>query len=82
MGHYSIKIVLILVILVAVAYTMEKANDPAMVDLGTTGSVVGTVSESVVPDLNLAEHKRRNTEVLRHGHSSGGGGGGSSEERR
>jgi hypothetical protein len=47
------------VILVAVAYTMEKANDLAMVDLGTTGSVVGTVSESVVPDLHLAEHKKK-----------------------
>ena len=46
-------------ILVAVAYTMEKANDPVMVDLGTTGSISTVYSESVVPDLNLAEHKKK-----------------------
>ncbi|EFX84483.1 hypothetical protein DAPPUDRAFT_238845 [Daphnia pulex] len=81
----SIKIVLILAILVAVAYTLETAGIPIVdnQDMGVAGS---TIPEAGLPDLNAAEHKKKKYRGhgQSYGHSSGGGGGGggSSEERR
>lgn len=52
---YSIssKIVLILAFLVAIAYTLETANNNPVVDNQDLGIMAGTVSKSVVRDLNL-----------------------------
>lgn len=40
------------------AYTLETANN-AVVDNQDLGMAGGIVSESVAPDLNLAEHKKK-----------------------
>ena len=44
---------MILAILVAIAYTLETANNNPVVDNQDLGIMAGTVSKSVVPDLNL-----------------------------
>ncbi|KAI9551747.1 hypothetical protein GHT06_022083 [Daphnia sinensis] len=71
----STKVLLILAMLIAVAWTMDAAN-PAIVDSQDIGMAQSTILETISPDLEVAEHKKKKYR------GSSGGGGGSSEERR